>query len=105
MNKILPVMIFIQKGDKFILIQCPKNNVKRKEIESISYAYIVKSLMYLQTCIKLDINFIVVMLGKYQSNLEIDHQKTTNKILRYFQRTKNYIVTYKKSNELEVIGY
>ena len=48
---------------------------------------------------------MVGMLGSYQSNPGIDHWKAANKVLRYLQGTKNYMLTYKRSNELEVIGY
>ncbi|PHU23039.1 hypothetical protein BC332_08146 [Capsicum chinense] len=35
----------IQKGDKFSLNQCPKNDLERKQMKDISYASIVESLM------------------------------------------------------------
>ena len=35
------------KEDKFSLMQCPKNDIERKQMESIPYASIVASLMYL----------------------------------------------------------
>ena len=73
----------LQNRDRFSLMQCPKNDVKRKEMENVPYAYVVGSLMYLQTCTRLDIRFAVAMLGRYQSNLGIDHWKATKKVLRY----------------------
>lgn len=63
----------IQKGDKFILKQCPMNELQRKQMENILYASIVESLMYAQVCTRPDISFAVGMLGKYQSNLGMDH--------------------------------
>ena len=36
----------IQKGDKFSLNQCPKNDMERKQMKDIPYASIVGSLMY-----------------------------------------------------------
>ena len=73
MNKCSLRVVPIQKGDKFSLMQCPKNDVEWKEMESIPYAYVVGSLMYLQTCTRPGINFAVGMLGRYQTNLGIDH--------------------------------
>ena len=49
MNSCSAGVVPIQKGDKFSLMQCPKNDVERKQMESISYASVVGSLMYLQT--------------------------------------------------------
>lgn len=45
------------------------------------------------------------MLGRYQSNPGLDRWKDAKKVLRYLQGTKNYMLMYRKSNILEVIGY
>ena len=45
------------------------------------------------------------MLGRYQSNPGIDHWKAGKKVLRYLQGTKDYMLTYKRSSHLEVVGY
>ena len=37
----------IQKGDKFSLMQCPKNDMERKQMESIPYSSVVGSV----TCV------------------------------------------------------
>ena len=74
-------IISIQKGDKFNFLQCLKNDMEQKQMESIPYSSIVGSLMYLQTCTRSNINFVVGMLGRYQSNLGIDHGKAKKKIL------------------------
>jgi len=95
----------IQKGDKISLIQCQKNDLERKQIENIPYASIVGSLMYAQTCTRPDISFTVGMLGRYQSNPGLDHWKAVKKVLRYLQGTKDHMLTYKRSDHLEVIGY
>ena len=45
------------------------------------------------------------MLGRYQSNLGIDHWKATKKVMRHFQGTKDYKLMYRRTNNLEVVGY
>ncbi|WVZ07573.1 hypothetical protein V8G54_020919 [Vigna mungo] len=105
MEKYSPRIVPIQKGDKFSQMQCPKNDLERKAMESIPYASVVRSLMYAQTCTRPDISFAVGMLGRYQSNPRMDHWKAAKKVLRYLQGTKEYMLTYRKSNHLEVIGY
>ncbi|XP_074305407.1 secreted RxLR effector protein 161-like [Silene latifolia] len=45
------------------------------------------------------------MLGWYQGNPEMDHWKATKKVLRYLQGTKELMLTYRRSNHLEMIGY
>ncbi|XP_048235709.1 secreted RxLR effector protein 161-like [Ricinus communis] len=74
-------------------------------MQSIPYAYVVGSLMYLQTCTRSDISFVIGILGRYQNNLGLDHWKAAKKILRYLERTKDHMLTYRRSKHLEVIGY
>lgn len=105
MDKCPTVIVPVQKGDKFSLMHCPKNDVEFKEMESIPYAFIVGSLMYVQTRTKLDISFTVRVLGRYRSNPGRKHYKATNKVLRYLQGMKNYMLMYRKCNHLEVIRY
>ena len=95
----------IQKGDKFSLEQCPRNELERTEMERIPYASVVGSLMYMHTCTRPDISFAVGMLGRYQSNPGIIHWKAAKKVLRYLQGTKDHMLTYRKSDHLEAVGY
>lgn len=95
----------IQKGDQFSKMQCPKNELERKEMERIPYASVVGSLNYVQTCTRPDISFAVGMLGRYQSNPGMDHWKAAKKVLRYLQGTKEYMLSYRRSDNIEIIGY
>ena len=61
--------------------------------------------MYAHVCTRPDISFVVGMLGRYQSNPGTDHWRAAKKILRYLQGTKGYILMYRWTDELEVIGY
>ena len=45
------------------------------------------------------------MLGRYQSNPGLDHWKAAKKVLRYLQGTKDHMLTYKRFDHLEMIGY
>ncbi|KAG8476762.1 hypothetical protein CXB51_030053 [Gossypium anomalum] len=95
----------VAKGDKFSLTQCPKSNLEIQEMQKIPYASAVGSLMYAQVCTRQDIAYIVGMLGRYLSNPGIDHWIAAKRVMRYLQRTKDYMLTYKRSDLLEVIGY
>jgi len=105
MEKCSASVVPIQKGDKFSLMQCPNNELEHKEMERIPYASIVGSLMYAQTFTRPNISFAVGMFDKYHSNPGLDHWKAAKKVLRYLQGTKNYMLTYRRSDLLEVIGY
>ena len=52
-------LVPIQNGDKFSQMQCPKNDLERKEMESFPYASLVGSLMYTSTCTRPNISFVV----------------------------------------------
>lgn len=95
----------ISKGDKFSLNQCPKNSLEIKQMQKIPYASCVGSLMYAQVCTRPDLAYIVGMLGRYLSNPGLDHWKAAKRVLRYLRRTRNYMLTYKKSDHLEVVGF
>jgi len=45
------------------------------------------------------------MLGRYQSNPGMEHWKATKKVMRYLQGTKDHMLTYRMSDQLEVIEY
>ena len=74
-------------------------------MERIPYASIVGSLMYAQACTRPDISFTVGMLDRYQSNQRLDLWKAKKKVLRYLKRMKDHMLTYKRLDHLEVVGY
>ena len=61
--------------------------------------------MYAQVCTHPDIAFAVNALGRYLSNPGLNHWKAVKKVMRYLQGTKDYMLTYKRSGQLEVTGY
>jgi hypothetical protein len=105
MENYKPENTSIAKGDKFSLDQCPKTELKKLEIHQISYASLIGSLMYDQVCTRPDIAYITGMLGRYLSNPDMNHRKAAKRVLRYLQRTKNHMLTYRLSDKLEVIRY
>ena len=90
----------IQKGDKLSKSQCPQDEKERAEMEKVPYASAVGSLMYAQVCTRPDIAFVVNALGRYLSNPFLNHWKAVKKVMGYLQGTKDYMLTYKRSEEL-----
>jgi hypothetical protein len=74
-------------------------------MKQIPYASVVESLIYAQVCTRLDIIFVIGMLGRNQIDPRMDHWKAAKKILCYLQETKNYILTFRKLGNLKIIGY
>ena len=52
-----------------------------------------------------NISYVVGILGRYLSNPVMIHWKVTKQVLRYLQKTKDFMLTYQRSNHLEIIGY
>jgi len=95
----------IVKGDSFGKFQCPKNQYEIDQMKAVPYASAVGSLQYAQVCTRPDLAFITGVLGRYQANPGIEHWKMAKKALRYAQGTKGLMLTYKRSDSLEIRGY
>ena len=59
MKDCTPIVAPIIKEDKFSMNQYPHNELERKQMKNISYAFAVGSLMYAQVCTRPDIELIV----------------------------------------------
>ena len=95
----------IQKGERLSNDQCPRNDDESAETEKIPYASAVGSLMYAQVCTRPDIAFVISVLGRYLSKPGVAHWQAAKRVMRYLQGTKDYMLTYKRANHLEVTGY
>ena len=58
----------IVNDDRFSKGQCPYNNIEKDHMKGVSYSLVVGSLMYAQVCTRLDITFVVGVLGRYLSD-------------------------------------
>ena len=62
-------------------------------MKTFTYSSVLGNLMYAQVCTCLDITFVVGLLGRYLSDLGQRHWKAVKKVLRYFQDTKDLMLT------------
>ena len=74
-------------------------------MKAVPYASAVGSLQYAQVCTRSDLAFVTRILGRYQSNPGQTHWIMIKKTLHYVQGTKGLMLTYRKSNSLEIEGY
>jgi hypothetical protein len=56
-------------------------------------------------CTRPDLAFVTGLLGRYQSNPEIEHWRLVKKVLRYLQGIKGLMLTYRRSNSLHIERY
>jgi hypothetical protein len=95
----------IVKGDSFGQFQFPKNQYEIDQMKAVPYASAIGSLQYAQVCTRPDLAFITGVLGRFQVNPDIEHWKMVKKVLRYMQGTKDLMLTYRRSDSLEIKGY
>ena len=95
----------IVKDDRYEKFQCPRNQYEIDQIKAVPYASVVESLQYAQVCTRPDLAFVTGLLGRYQSNLGIEHWRLVKKVLRYLQGTKGPMLTYKRSDSLHIERY
>ncbi|XP_071723809.1 secreted RxLR effector protein 161-like [Rutidosis leptorrhynchoides] len=74
-------------------------------MENIPYSSAVGSIMYAQVCTRPDIAYILGIFCRYLSKPGLEYWKAVKRVLRYLKRTKEYMLTYRRSDILEVIGY
>ncbi|XP_043705441.1 secreted RxLR effector protein 161-like [Telopea speciosissima] len=78
--------------------------MEQERMKDIPYSSVVESLMYAMTCTRPNISYVVGLLGRYVSNLGIDHWAVAKKVMRYLRGTRECMLTYRASNQLEVVG-
>ena len=66
----------------------------------VSYSSVVGSQRYAQVCTRLDIAFVVSVLGRFLSDPSQSHWKAVKKVLRYIQGTKDLMLTYRHTDLL-----
>ncbi|XP_040987751.1 secreted RxLR effector protein 161-like [Juglans microcarpa x Juglans regia] len=105
MQKCALGVVPIIKEDKFNKTQCPRNELERESGKNIPYASVVGSLMYAQVCTRLDIAYAISVLSRFQLNPRQEHWKAAKKVMRYLKKTEGNMLTFQRSNHLEVVGY
>jgi hypothetical protein len=61
------------KDDNLGLFQSPRNQLEIDQMKLIPYASAVKTIMYVQVCMRPELTFITVLLSRFQFNLGIKH--------------------------------
>jgi hypothetical protein len=74
-------------------------------MKAVLYASAVGSLQYVLVCTRPDLAFVIGILGRYQSNLGIEHWRMIKKALRYVQGTKGLMLTYRRYDSLHLEGH
>ena len=84
--------------------QRPKTQEEVDMMRKAPYASAVGSLIYAMLCTRPDIYYSVGMVSRYQSNPGLKHWQAVKHILKYLQRTRDYMLVY-RCEDLILIGY
>ena len=84
--------------------QRPKTIEEENIMRQVSYASAMGRLMYATLYIRPDIYYSVGKVNRYQSNLVPKHWQAVKHILKYLQRTRDYMLVY-QCEDLILIGY
>ena len=84
--------------------QSPSIDQEKEEIEKVSYASTVRSLMYVMVCTCLDIAYAIGTVSRFLSNPRKEHWNVVKSIMRYFQGTSSMSLCF-GCEKLEFIGY
>ena len=79
-------------------IKIGPNPIHNEPNQSNSYAKLLGELQYLANATRPDISYTVNKLGSYTVNLSLEHYGSLKRILRYLAGTRDYGITYRKSN-------
>ncbi|KAM1962830.1 hypothetical protein ACFX16_023075 [Malus domestica] len=74
-------------------------------MKSKPYASLVGSVMYAQVCTRPNLAFALSVLGRFQLNPGVAHWNAGKKVLRYFKKTRDYVLGFHRVENLDVVCY
>ena len=90
--------IFLSKRD------CPTTFQEREHMSRVSYASIVRSIIYVMTCTRSDVAYSPGVVSRYQSDPRENHWKVIKTILKYLRNTKDQWLVYHET-DLKLVGF
>ncbi|GJR40662.1 hypothetical protein Tco_1216346 [Tanacetum coccineum] len=63
-------------------------------LSQLEYSRMIGYLMYVMTCTRPDIAFVVGKLSRYTSNLSTQHWQAVQRVLKYLKNTMDYSLSY-----------
>ncbi|GJU69899.1 zinc finger, CCHC-type containing protein [Tanacetum coccineum] len=84
--------IRIKHGSNGIAIS--QSHYIEKAVSQLEYSRVIGCLMYVMTCTRPDITFVVGKLSRYTSNPDTQHWQAIQRVLKYLKKTMDYRLTY-----------
>ena len=68
--------------------------MKEESVSQVKYSRVIGSLMYLMSCTKPDIVYVVNKMSRYTSNLGVMHSQGIMRVLKYLRFSRDYGLYY-----------
>ena len=95
----------MQHGMCLSKTQSPSIKEEMDHMNKIPYASAIGPIMYAMLCTRPNLSYALSATSRYQSDPNDAHWVAVKNILKYLRRTKDSILIYGVSEELDVIGY
>uniref|UniRef100_A0AAV1UQA7 Reverse transcriptase Ty1/copia-type domain-containing protein n=1 Tax=Peronospora matthiolae TaxID=2874970 RepID=A0AAV1UQA7_9STRA len=82
-------------GLKLPKSQSPASDAERSKMQSRPYRSLIGCLVYITTCTRPDIAFVVTQLSRFLDNPEQQHWSAAIRVLRYFKTTHQHGIIHK----------
>ena len=90
-----------ESGLKLSKIQSPTTDVERAEMQSKPYRSLIGCLLYITTCTRPDVAYVITQLSRFLENPGKQHWKAAIRVLRYLKTTRGYGISYDGSCKLQ----
>ena len=67
---------------------------KGESVSQLEYSRVIGSMMYLMSCTRPDIAYVVSKLSRFTSNPSVDHWKEVTLVIRFLRFTRRYVLHY-----------
>uniref|UniRef100_A0AAV1UBQ4 Polyprotein n=1 Tax=Peronospora matthiolae TaxID=2874970 RepID=A0AAV1UBQ4_9STRA len=95
-----------ESGLKLSKKQSPTTDVDRAEMQSKPYRSLVGCLLYITTCTRPDVMYVITQLSRFLENPGQQHWKAAIRVLRYLKTTRDYGIIYDGSaSEVTATAY
>ncbi|CAI5723456.1 unnamed protein product [Peronospora farinosa] len=95
-----------ESGLKLSKIQSPATDAEIEEMQSKPYRSLIGCMLYITTCTRPDVAYIITQLSRFLENPGQQHWKASIRVLRYLKTTRDYGIIYDGSaSEVQATAY
>ncbi|OWZ11723.1 polyprotein [Phytophthora megakarya] len=78
--------------------QLPRTDAERVEMRSKPYRSLIGCLLYITTCTRSDVAYVVTQLLRFLDNPRLEHWRAAIRVLRYLKTTREFGIVYDRGS-------